>query len=78
MTLAVMTRATLGHTGQELSARAPTQAIYALAITSALTRIVAAFDVLRDPMLAISAGAWCLAFGGFLIVYGPLLVRPRR
>lgn len=78
MTLAVMTRATRGHTGQELTAAVPTLAIYALAITSALARIVAAFGILRDPMLTVSATAWCLAFGGFLIVYGPLLVRRRR
>jgi uncharacterized protein involved in response to NO len=78
MTLAVMTRATRGHTGQELTAKAPTQAIYALAVTSALARIVAAFDIHRDPMLAVSATAWCLAFGGFLFVYGPLLVRSRH
>jgi uncharacterized protein involved in response to NO len=78
MTLAVMTRATRGHTGQQLTAAPPTQVIYLLAVTSALARIVAAFDMLRDPMLVVSASAWCLAFGGFLIVYGPLLVRPRR
>lgn len=78
MTLAVMTRATRGHTGQDLTAAVSTQAIYAFAVTSALARIFAAFDIQRDPMLAVSAIAWCLAFGGFLIVYGPLLVRPRR
>ncbi|OYW55558.1 MAG: short-chain dehydrogenase [Hyphomicrobium sp. 32-62-53] len=78
MTLAVMTRATRGHTGQELTAAVPTQVIYALAITSALARIVAAFGILRDPMLTVSATAWCLAFAGFLVVYGPLLVRSRQ
>jgi uncharacterized protein involved in response to NO len=78
MTLAVMTRATRGHTGQELTAAVPTQVIYALAVTSALARIVAAFGILRDPMLTVSATAWCLAFGGFLVVYGPLLVRSRQ
>lgn len=78
MTLAVMTRATRGHTGQELTAEVPTQAIYAFAVTSALARIFAAFGILRDPMLTVSATAWCLAFGGFLIVYGPLLVRSRQ
>jgi uncharacterized protein involved in response to NO len=78
MTLAVMTRATRGHTGQDLTAAVPTQAIYALAITSTLARIVAAFGILRDPMLTVSATAWCVAFGGFLVVYGPLLVRSRQ
>jgi uncharacterized protein involved in response to NO len=78
MTLAVMTRATLGHTGQGLSANVPTQAIYALAVTAALARICAAFDLLREPMLAVSAAAWFLAFAGFAIVYGPLLARRRK
>jgi uncharacterized protein involved in response to NO len=78
MTLAVMTRATLGHTGQGLVATTATQAIYALAVTAALARISAAFDLLRDPMLAVSAAAWFLAFAGFAVVYGPLLTRPRK
>jgi uncharacterized protein involved in response to NO len=78
MTLAVMTRAMRGHTGGELVAAAPTQAIFALAITSALARIVAACDILYTPMLAVSSVAWCLAFAGFLFVYGPLLVLSRR
>ena len=43
MTAAVMTRATLGHTGQPLQAGRATQAIYALLLAAALVRIVAAF-----------------------------------
>jgi uncharacterized protein involved in response to NO len=73
MTLAVMTRASLGHTGQELAASLPTQAIYLCAFIAALTRIIAAFEPSR-ALLHISAGAWILAFGGFAIVYGRLLV----
>jgi NnrS protein len=43
MTLAVMTRASLGHTGRELTASASTQAIYLCAFAAALVRILAAF-----------------------------------
>jgi uncharacterized protein involved in response to NO len=75
MTLAVMTRASLGHTGQPLAATYAIQLIYALAITAALARISAAFDVLREPMLYLSAAAWVLAFLGFVAVYAPLLAR---
>jgi uncharacterized protein involved in response to NO len=75
MTLAVMTRASLGHTGQPLTATQPIQLIYALAITAALARIVAAFDILREPMLYLAATAWVLAFLGFVVVYAPLLAR---
>ena len=77
MTLAVMTRASLGHTGRPLTATRPIQFIYACALIAALARIVAAFDVLRKPMLDLSVTAWVLAFGGFVIIYAPLLIRRR-
>jgi len=41
MTLAVMSRAKLGHTGQPLAASIATQAIYAAVIVAALSRICA-------------------------------------
>jgi len=77
MTLAVMTRASLGHTGQPLTATRPIELIYLAAVLAALARIAAAFDILRDPMLHVSATAWVLAFGGFVIVYAPLLLQRR-
>jgi uncharacterized protein involved in response to NO len=78
MSLAVMTRASLGHTGQPLTATRPIQAIYAAAALSAIARIAAAFDVLREPMLHTSATLWVLAFSGFIAVYAPLLLRAKR
>lgn len=77
MTLAVMTRASLGHTGRPLTATRPIQFIYLAAIVAALARIAAAFGLLREPMLHLSATAWVAAFGGFVIVFGPLLLRRR-
>jgi uncharacterized protein involved in response to NO len=77
MTLAVMTRASLGHTGRPLTATRPIQFIYLAAIVAALARIAAAFDLLRESMLHLSATAWVAAFGGFVIVFGPLLLRRR-
>jgi uncharacterized protein involved in response to NO len=78
MTLAVMTRASLGHTGQPLSADWVTQAIYALVIAAAGTRIVAAFVPEYGPILLHSAAAfWVASFWGFAIGYGPLLWRSR-
>jgi uncharacterized protein involved in response to NO len=77
MTLAVMTRASLGHTGQALTATPAIQAIYIAAAISALARIVAAFHLWREPMLHLAATAWVAAFVGFVVVYGPLLVRRR-
>lgn len=73
MTLAVMTRASLGHTGQSLTASAGTQFIYMFAFVAAVSRIVAAFDA-TTIWLHVAALAWLLAFGGFVALYGPLLI----
>lgn len=77
MTLAVMTRASLGHTGRDLVASIPTQLIYLCALIAALARIFAAF-VPSMAALYIAASAWVLAFGGFAVCYGPLLMAVRR
>ena len=78
MTLAVMTRATLGHTGQALHADWPTGAAYLLVTLSAVLRLVSGFAV-DDTLywLAASGGAWSAAFGLFLIRYAPLLAGRR-
>jgi uncharacterized protein involved in response to NO len=78
MTLAVMTRATLGHTGQALAATRPIQAIYLAAVISALARVAAAFHLWREPMLHLAATAWIAAFLSFVIVFGPLLWSRRQ
>ena len=79
MTLAVMTRATLGHTGQPLEASWPTQGIYAAVVVAALARICAAIEPLRsEVLLCVAAGAWAAAFLGFGIVFGPVLIRKSK
>lgn len=75
MTLAVMTRASLGHTGQALSADGWTTAIYLLITAAAACRVAAAFlDAAFVPLLAASALAWAAAFGLFTLRYGRLLL----
>lgn len=74
MPLAVMTRASLGHTGNALTASFGTQAIYAAAFVGALLRIAAALTASMTLMDA-AAIAWVAAFAGFVLLYGPLLVR---
>lgn len=77
MTLAVMTRAILGHTGRELRAGRGTTAIYVLASLAVLART--AFEFASEPaLLWMTAAAWSLAFALFTVLYGPLLFRPRR
>jgi uncharacterized protein involved in response to NO len=73
MTLAVMTRATLGHTGQPLAASRGTQAVYLFVIAAALLRIAAAFAP-SPVLLDLAAVAWICAFCGFVALYGPLLI----
>jgi len=78
MILAVMTRASLGHTGRELKANASTVAIYALVTAGAMLRVAAPLG-LADYRLAMDASA--LAWGGalllFLVAYAPVLWRAR-
>jgi uncharacterized protein involved in response to NO len=77
MTLAVMTRASLGHSGRPLVATPTTQLIYAAIVIAAGTRVLSAAHVWPDGFLQISAVAWVIAFAGFAMSFGPLLLRPR-
>ena len=78
MILAVMTRASLGHTGRELRASGATVLAYALVILAAMLRVLAPFELLdyTESMRA-SAIAWVGAFIAFLAAYGPILTGPR-
>lgn len=78
MTLAVMTRATLGHTGQELKAGWGTLALYLGLLTAILARLAAGLWPDQAPLLHILSGlAWIAAFGGFAMLYGPAMMRRR-
>jgi len=78
MTLAVMTRASLGHVGQPLTATPRISAIYVLVNLGALVRVISplAPDI-YTPLLIVSALLWGGAFVLFVIVYAPLLLRAR-
>jgi uncharacterized protein involved in response to NO len=79
MTIAVMTRASLGHTGQALSAPPVTQAVYAAIVLAALARICAALEPAYSASLLTFAGlAWAGGFLGFALTYAPLLCRVRK
>jgi uncharacterized protein involved in response to NO len=78
MILAVMTRATLGHTGRDLRADAPTVFLYTLVTLGAVLRVAAALGLVEYAIgMHISAFAWAGAFLIFLGRYGPILFRPR-
>lgn len=78
MTLAVMSRASLGHTGRALAATMPVQIVYALALVAVLARICAAIHPAWSSVLLHAAGAaWTGAFIGFAIAYWNVFTRPR-
>lgn len=78
MTLAVMTRATLGHTGRPLTAGPITSAIYICISLAAMLRLIAAVALEQSVWLLWAAGAaWSAAFLLFAIFYGRLLTVPR-
>lgn len=79
MTLAVMSRASLGHTGRALAASTSTQIVYAAAVAAALARIGAAlYPDSAIVLLHVSALAWMAAFIGFATTFGPLLCTTRK
>lgn len=79
MTLAMMTRATLGHTGRERTADRMTTVLFVAANLAAACRVTAAFaPQVGVPLLTAAGLLWVSAFGLFAIRYGPMLVRPRR
>jgi uncharacterized protein involved in response to NO len=77
MTLAVMTRASLGHTGRALAADRWTVAIYLAAVLGAALRVASGFFPAQALLLHLSAALWIVAFGGFGVAYFGVLTRPR-
>ncbi|WP_246226252.1 NnrS family protein [Chelativorans xinjiangense] len=76
MTLSVMVRATLGHTGRALEAGGGAVFIFAAVFIAALLRILAAFDP-QMVWIQAAGAAWALAFLGFAVIYGRALLLPR-
>jgi uncharacterized protein involved in response to NO len=77
MTLAIMTRASLGHTGRPLHASPLTVAIYLLVNLGAALRVFGPLtDIPTTMVLSVSAISWSGAYILFAIVYGPYLLRP--
>jgi uncharacterized protein involved in response to NO len=78
MTLAVMTRATRGHTGRPLRASVVTLASYAAVLIAAVSRPLAeALPQSYQALLDLSGGAWIVAFLLFVWEYGPMLTAAR-
>ncbi len=78
MTLAVMTRASLGHTGRPLTADRTTSTIYLMVTAGAVLRLLAP---LWGENALLGTGVPALLWGGayilFALGFGPILLRPR-
>ncbi|MCC7250321.1 NnrS family protein [Hyphomicrobium sp.] len=78
MMIAVMSRVSRGHTGRPLTAPAGTVVLYVLILIAAAARIAAGLHPQTTSLLLpVSGLAWIGAFGGFVALYGRMLVSPR-
>lgn len=79
MTLAVMSRAALGHTGRQLIAPSPIPVAYGLVAMAALVRSAGVVLMPQHyyAVMFVSGGLWVLAFAIFVAVYAPIVTSPR-
>lgn len=79
MVLAVMSRASLGHTGRPLLAPPPITLSYALVSLSALLRTfgIAIAPAHYNTVMLVSGLLWITAYTLFAVVYFPILTNPR-
>ncbi|MFN4309563.1 MAG: NnrS family protein [Ferrovibrio sp.] len=80
MILAVMTRASLGHTGRRLAAPASATAAYLLVAAGALARVIAAAvpELAFGHLLLVASGLlWSAGFAAFVFGYARILILPR-
>lgn len=77
MTLAVMTRAGLGHVGQPLVATKGIEASYALVVIAAFLRVSSGLTVAPNWLINVAGIAWILGFVLFVFQFAPLLAKPR-
>jgi len=80
MTLGMMARVTLGHTGRNVfEPPAAVNGMFALLTGAVVTRVLLPLLLPGSYSLwiGLSQGLWMLAFGLFAVVYAPMLVTPR-
>lgn len=78
MTVAVMARATLGHSGNALSAGPGTVAVFLTVPVSVFARVAAGvWPTGAETLYHLAGTAWVLGFLGFVVIYGPMLLSRR-
>lgn len=76
--LGVMTRVSLGHTGRPLRLPALVVWLYGAMLVAACARLLTALGwVGYTPGITLAAAGWIIAYGGFVLIYWPILSRPR-
>jgi uncharacterized protein involved in response to NO len=77
LTLGMMARVSLGHTGRALRAPGWIAVAFAAIVAAGLLRVVGPFlPAYYMIALTLSAGLWALAFATFLMVYTKVLIAP--
>lgn len=77
MTLAMMTRASLGHSGRPLKVSAPIALAYLMVIAAALVRSFGTLAFDYFTVMLVSGALWTGAFAIFAWIYFPILTMPR-
>jgi len=79
LTLGMMARVSLGHTGRPLKAAGPVAFAFVLITLAAVLRGI--FPIIFPywflQLVALSGGLWILSFLIFVVVYTPILISPR-
>ena len=79
MILAVMTRASLGHTGRTIKATLGTTTIFIFITIAAILRVYEPFiNESGSLILSLSGIFWTLSFALFIFIYFPILTQSRK
>lgn len=78
MTLAMMTRVSLGHSGRPLQSSPAIVAMYLAILVAVIFRMASEMLPGADYLLYISATGWIGGFAGFVIVYFPIFTQPKN
>lgn len=78
LTLGMMARVSLGHTGRRIAANRLTTAAFAAMVLAGIVRVFGPLLPLdATPIHGVAGGLWVASMVIFLVVYAPILVSPR-
>ena len=78
MILAMISRVSLGHTGRPLQVGRTMVVAFSAAVAAFVVRVFGVYWIADyTHLVTAAAGLWALAYGCFLVIYVPILTRPR-